>query len=146
GVELCRRIRTLPADHHVYAILLTSRNQREDLLAGLEAGADDYITKPFDHQELRARINPGLRVLSLQQALAHRVRDLEHALARVNQLQGLLPICSYCKSVRHDQGYWEQVDHYLAAHTDVQVSHGICPACYKDVIEPQLNLVRPSSH
>jgi DNA-binding response OmpR family regulator len=134
GPELCRRIRREQSRAHTYVLLLTARDSRADLIAGLDAGADDYLIKPFDPEELRARVHVGLRVLALQERLADRVVELEAALSRVNRLHGLLPICSYCKSVRTDQNYWEQVEDYLSQHTDVQFSHGICPACYDTVI------------
>jgi phosphoserine phosphatase RsbU/P len=142
GLELCRRIRALPASRLVYVILLTARSSREDVIRGLKAGADDYITKPCDHDELYARIQVGVRMLSLQQSLGDRVRELEDALASVNQLQGLLPMCCYCKCIRNDGNYWEQVEHYIAGHSELQFSHGICPSCYTKVIEPQLQAAR----
>ena len=129
GVEICRRIRAHPRLSSVYIILLTSRAAVEDVVQGLEAGANDYITKPFDAAELRARMQVGVRVVNLQTALAERIREVEDALSRVKQLQGLLPICSYCKKIRDDQNYWHQVESYVGKHTDARFSHGICPEC-----------------
>ena len=129
GVELCRRARTLKPLRSSYIILLTSRATKSDVVEGLESGADDYITKPFDPGELRARVHVGKRVIDLQTALAERLHNLEEAMARVNQLQGLLPICCYCKKVRDDQNYWHQVESYVARHVDVRFSHGVCPDC-----------------
>jgi phosphoserine phosphatase RsbU/P len=142
GLELCRRANHARAARPTYLVLLTGRSGRESVVRGLEAGAHDYITKPFDAHELSARVRVGLRVLALQQALADRVRELESALASVNQLQGLLPICTYCKSIRTDKDYWQQVEHYLADHTEAEFSHGICPGCYASVVEPQLTAMR----
>ncbi|MFO0844432.1 MAG: response regulator transcription factor [Gemmataceae bacterium] len=142
GLELCRRAGGLAASRPLYLILLTARAGREAVVRGLEAGAHDYITKPFDPDELSARVRVGLRVLALQRALADRVRESEAALASVKHLRGLLPICSYCKSIRSDQDYWQQVEHYLADHTAAEFSHGICPGCYERVIEPQLALFK----
>ena len=130
GLELCRRIRSTEPRAHLYVILLTARESHEDLLAGLNAGADDYLVKPFDPDEFRARIQVGRRVLGLQERLAERVAELETALSKVKQLQGLLPICTYCKRIRTDENYWQQVELYVGQHTDVRFSHGICPACY----------------
>ena len=121
GVELCRRVRAANLATPVYLILLTARSSRQDLVAGLEAGADDYLTKPFDPDELRARIHVGQRTLAL--------------IANIKKLTGLLPICSYCKRIRTDQDYWEQVDSYLTEHTGALFSHGICPSCLEKVIE-----------
>jgi phosphoserine phosphatase RsbU/P len=129
GVELCQRVRQTPALESCYIILLTQRGTRQDMVEGLEAGADDYLTKPFDPDELRARIQVGARVVKLQGALAERVRDLEDALQRVNQLHGLLPICCYCKRIRDDRNYWHQVESYIEVHSKAQFSHSICPEC-----------------
>jgi sigma-B regulation protein RsbU (phosphoserine phosphatase) len=139
GVELCRRLRALANFKAVYLILLTSRGSKEHILEGLRAGANDYVTKPFDHEELEARIGVGVQVVQLQSELAQRVSELEVALAQVQQLQGLLPICSYCKRIRDDQDYWHQVERYIGCHANVRFSHGICPDCWKEVVEPEFH-------
>ena len=134
GVELCRRLRGLQRSEPTYVILLTARHRKEDIVAGLDSGANDFIAKPFDRSELKARTRVGERVTILQRELADRVRALEAARDQVNQLCGLLPICSYCKSVRDDKNYWQQVDDYLLTHSDVRFTHGICPDCYRNAI------------
>ena len=139
GVELCRKVRALPGGGRFYLLLLTAKGEPGDLVTGLEAGADDYVVKPFDRQELRARVRAGERLVRLQEALALRVRELEEALAEVKTLQGILPICSYCKKVRDDQDYWQQVEGYLSKHSGVQFSHGICPHCWEAVVKPELD-------
>jgi DNA-binding response OmpR family regulator len=133
GLELCRRLRQDEARAHTYVILLTSRDARHDVVAGLEAGADDYLVKPFDLDELRARVQVGIRMVALQESLSARIVELQDAMSKVKQLSGLLPICSYCKRIRGDENYWEQVESFIAEHSDAQFSHGICPACYKTV-------------
>ncbi len=138
GIEVCRKVRERPAAEPSYLLLLTSRDAKADVVLGLQSGANDYLAKPYDRNELRARIEVGRTVLTLQQSLSARVRELEAALAQVTQLQGLLPICAYCKKIRDDGNYWEQVEHYIARHADVRFSHGICPDCYRDVVGPQL--------
>jgi phosphoserine phosphatase RsbU/P len=129
GIEICRRLRATPGFELVYVILLTSRGDREDLSDGLAAGANDYIAKPFDPVELEARVRVGERMVNLQSSLAARVTELEAALGEVRALQGLLPICSYCKKVRNEANYWEQVDSYLTSHSSLELTHGICPVC-----------------
>jgi DNA-binding response OmpR family regulator len=133
GLEVCRRVRQALRSESVYVILLTARSGREDIVAGLESGADDYIIKPADPDELRARVQTGRRIVELQARLAARVRELEEARSREKRLQGLLPICSYCKKIRSDQNYWQQVEEYLSDHADVLFSHGICPECFEAV-------------
>ena len=139
GVEVCREARNTPALKSAYIILLTSRGSKEDIVEGLEAGADDYVTKPFDHGELRARVQVGSRVVQLQSALADRVTELEEAIANVKQLQGLLPICCYCKKIRDDGNYWHRVESYITGHANVRFSHGICPDC-SEKLKADLNI------
>jgi len=142
GVEVCRRVRERASANPPYLILLTAKGQREDVIGGLEAGANDYVTKPFDRAELRARVEVGLRMATLQHALTDRVHELEEALIRVKQLQGLLPLCSYCKKIRNDGNYWQQVETYIGEHSGAQFSHSICPDCYQTVVKPELEQLR----
>jgi hypothetical protein len=88
-------------------------------------------------ESIGAPLVPADHVGYVQTMLAARVAELEEALTRVRQLRGLLPICSYCKKIRDDRNYWQQVEQYVSTHTDVQFSHGICPDCYRKVVEPQ---------
>jgi CheY-like chemotaxis protein len=133
GLEICRRLRETPGGKAAYVILLTSRDATCDLVEGLEGGADDYVVKPFRPEELRARVRAGLRVAALQRSLAERVADLEQALAEVNQLQGLLPICCYCKRIRDDGNYWQQLEGYISRRSNARFSHGICPECFEEL-------------
>jgi len=133
GPDVCRRVRQELPLANMYLLLVTARESRGDMVAGLDAGADDYIIKPFDPEELRARVAVGVRVLGLQQKLGERVAELQAALSNVKKLHGLLPICSYCKRIRGDDQYWQQVEGYIAEHSEAQFSHGICPACYATV-------------
>jgi len=135
GLELCRRAQRTGASRPIYIVMVTSAGDPADLAEGLEAGADDYIPKPFNRAELRARANVGLRMLALQESLALRVADLEEALASVKQLRGLLPMCSYCKKIRVDDTYWQQLETYIGAHSDARFSHGICPECFPHVLD-----------
>ncbi len=138
GVELCRRVRKTPQSAPPYLILLTSRDRTEDIVAGLESGANDYVSKPFNRQELKARIAVGRKVVELQCAAAEHVGKLESALAQVKQLQELLPICCYCKKIRGDQNYWQQVESYFLEHLEIRFSHGICPDCFHKAMEEKL--------
>ena len=121
GLELCRRIRAAHRPKYTYIILLTSVGGKSSYLVGMRAGADDFINKPFDEEQLAARLVVAERILNLQ--------------SQVNQLSGLLPICCVCKKVRDDKNYWEQVESYISKRTDARFSHGYCPDCLKKAMQ-----------
>lgn len=121
GLSLCRRIRKTRRDHYTSIILLTSLGGRANYLEAMNAGTDDFITKPFDEEQLSARLAVAERVLGLRQ--------------HVRQLEELLPICAYCKQIRDEQDSWHSVESYIAERSEANTkfSHGICPGCLKKV-------------
>ncbi len=133
GLELCRRVRALDLPSYVYIILWTALTQKENVIQGLDAGADDYITKPFDRTELLARVRAGERIIQLEKSLRQKNKELSEALAQVKQLKGIVPICMHCKKIRNDENYWQQVEEYVAEHTEADFSHSICPECLEKI-------------
>ena len=129
GAEVCRRVRGEADLHYIYLILLTARGRKEDRIQGFDAGADDYLTKPFETQDLRARVSVGRRILDLQSALTSKVDELQDALRQVKQLQGLLPICMHCKKIRDDESIWHQLEAYIEHRCDAAFTHSLCPGC-----------------
>jgi phosphoserine phosphatase RsbU/P len=127
GIELTRRIRAEPRERYTYILMLTALNGRDRYLDGMKAGADDFLTKPLDREELYARLRVAGRILGLQTA--------------VQRLEGLLPICSYCKKIRDEEQQWRQVEEYVSKKTEATFSHGICPDCYERHLRPQLDRV-----
>ncbi len=146
GIELCRRARAHPDLKRLYLIMLTSMTRPDEIVAGLQSGADDYVVKPFKAPELHARIDAGARMVALQAELGQRVSELQKALSEVKQLSGIVPICSYCKKIRDDTNYWERVEDFFARHTEAKFSHSFCPECYEKFVKPQLSEmgIRPS--
>lgn len=128
GPEVCRLVRQA-AGPPKYLILLTSREDSAAVVTGLTAGANDFVRKPFDEQELRARVSVASRVVAAERQLAERVTELEAALKEVRRLKELLPMCAWCKSIRNDSNYWQRVEDYLAETTGTKFTHGICPSC-----------------
>ena len=124
GIELCRRIRARRQPRYTYVILVTMVGGKEPYLEGMDAGADDYFSKPFDPDELRARLRVAERVLNLQEELAH--------------LRGLLSICAYCKAIRDEHDAWVPVEQYIQERTPAFFSHGICPHCYGSEVRPEI--------
>lgn len=107
GVEVCGIVRQAASAMPTYIILLTAKTEKEDIVAGLEAGADDYLTKPFVRSELRARMEVGVRVVNLQKKLADRVEELNQALAERERADALQRASEnrYRHLVEHSQGF-----------------------------------------
>ncbi len=129
GVEVCKRIKEHNAHSFAYVIILTAKTQTEDIVKALDCGADDYITKPFVAAELRARVMAGERIVTLERSLRKSIVELEQALSEVKTLQGILPVCAWCKRVRDDSDYWHTVEEYISNHSEAEISHSICPTC-----------------
>jgi len=126
GLDLCKRIRAANRPQYTYIILLTSVTGKSGYLVGMKAGADDFLTKPFEEDMLAARLVAAERILNLQ--------------SQVKQLSGLLPICCVCKKVRDDKNYWQQVESFIVKRTDAKFSHGYCPDCFKKVVSEIENM------
>lgn len=129
GVEVCAGVRQRDNQPYIYMMLLTALMKKRHIMEGLEGGADDFVNKPFDADELYARIKAGQRVVALERTLQRRVDELQEALAHVKKLKQLLPICMYCKKIRDDGDYWRQIEEYIHTETGADFSHGICPDC-----------------
>jgi DNA-binding response OmpR family regulator len=129
GLELCRRLRARLGRDYVYFILLSGilpseENQKE----AIEAGVDDFLHKPLDPLRIAMRLHVAERIVQYA--------------TQVRQLEEFLPICGYCKKVRDDQNYWQQIESYINARTGTDFSHSVCPDCYTSVIKPQLEELR----
>ena len=140
GLQVLRLVRANPTRKPPYIIMLTVKSKKADIIAGLDAGADDYLLKPFDAGELQARVEVGRRMIEIQSSLEASLEELRQALDQnkmllqqafdqIKTLRGIVPICAYCKKIRDDKGYWSQVEKYVSEHTDAKFSHGICPQC-----------------
>ncbi len=109
----------------MYFILISSNPvTKENRRLAWTAGVDDFLAKPVDADELGMRLHVAERILGLSE--------------EVKQLTSFLPICGYCKKIRDDKKYWQDVEAYFSQHQGTQFSHGICPECYDRVMAPQL--------
>ena len=129
GLELCRRVRGRVRAEYSYFILLTGNdatasNQRE----AADAGVDDFLTKPLNFDELWTRLRVAERILRYA--------------TQVKQLEEMMPICSYCKKIRDDQNYWQQIEGYINERTGSEFSHSVCPDCYQRVVMPELESLK----
>lgn len=119
----------LRKDHNIPVIFLTAYSSDSVLQNAKVSGPFGYLLKPFEERELQITIEMGLYKHKMEQEREQLVRDLQEALAKVKTLSGLLPICSSCKRIRDDRGYWSAVETYVSRNSDVRFSHGLCPGC-----------------
>jgi len=127
GPTLCGLIRK--QNIYRYVLMVTARSRKEDIISGLNSGADDFLTKPVHIGEFHARLRVGQRLLELEETLGSKIQQLSAALEHVKQLQGMLPICMHCKRVRNDQQIWERVETYIEQRSDATFSHALCNEC-----------------
>lgn len=133
GLEASRRI----MKHCPTAIIVLTAYESKDLIdEARAAGVGAYMVKPSNRAEIEralaiatARVGDIIRLKKLNQELETRTRELEQSLAEIKSLKGILPICSHCKKIRDDEGYWKQLEAYIRDHTNAEFSHGICPDC-----------------
>jgi CheY-like chemotaxis protein len=131
GFETCRRLKQQATTHAIPVIFMTALADTADKVKGFAAGGVDYVTKPFQPEELLARVQAHTTVYLLQKELRRKNSELEAALSQVKRLSGLLPICASCKKIRDDQGYWQDVAVYIQDHSEAELSHGLCADCAK---------------
>lgn len=152
GYETCIRLKNKPGIPDIPVIFLSARNEMADKVKAFSLGGVDYITKPFQQEEVMARVRTHLALLTAQRSLWRKNAALEHeivqrkkaeteqerlitelkkALSEIKQLSGLLPICVFCKKIRDDNDYWFQLEEYISVRSEVEFSHGLCPACMK---------------
>lgn len=129
GFETCKKIKEDTSLADIPVIFMTALNEMKDMLTAFAAGGVDYVTKPFQQEEVLARISTHLTISDLQHQLIQKNKHLEGMLLEVKTLQGILPICSRCKMIRDDKGYWKQVELYVAEHSNAKFSHSYCPSC-----------------
>jgi sigma-B regulation protein RsbU (phosphoserine phosphatase) len=117
GLQLCEKIRARPKSDYTYFILLTAINtSRDNIRQAMDAGVDDFLKKPLDREAIMMRLRVAERILEFT--------------TQIRALKELLPICMYCKRIRDDQDYWQQVESYIHTNTGTNFSHGICPECF----------------
>jgi DNA-binding response OmpR family regulator len=124
GPGLCRKVRSRDSDTYTYIILLTAIDKRSGYVQGIEAGADDFVSKPCGTDELELRLTVAQRILSLER--------------EAGTLAGLLPLCPGCNQIRTGEEQWQPVEGYLMRKTEAQFSHGVCPECFEKHLRPQL--------
>ncbi len=131
GFDCCRAIKQNPDWRDIPVIFLTAQRESDFIVRGFEAGGSDYVVKPFESSELLARVRLQLELKLKQDELKRRNDELEAAIGRIKHLEGIIPICMYCKKIRGDDSSWQQLERYISEHSDALFSHGICPDCFR---------------
>ena len=140
GTEICRQIKADPFLKSAFVVLMSGlKISSVEQAEGLDVGADGYIARPVSNQELKARINSTVRILTAERERDHLILELREALSKVKQLSGLLPICMHCKKIRDDKGYWSRIETYIQNHSEAEFSHSICREC-AETLYPDMNL------
>uniref|UniRef100_C6E1J5 Response regulator receiver protein n=1 Tax=Geobacter sp. (strain M21) TaxID=443144 RepID=C6E1J5_GEOSM len=145
GFDVCKIIQANPDFIDIPVIFLTAMDTPQGARQGLAVGAIDYLTKPVDLELLKLRVR---NLVSLKQRtdlvreqrdlLARQKEELEAALARVRLLEGVIPICMFCKKIKDDQESWRQLEDYVSQHSEVMFSHSACPECF----EKEMNSIK----
>jgi CheY-like chemotaxis protein len=133
GIDAADKIRTGLA---IPVIFLTAHSGQNALERAKVTEPFGYLLKPYDIKELRSTIEMTLYKATMERRFRRVAEErerlidqLQEALAQVKKLSGLLPICSSCKRIRDDKGYWNQIEAYIRNHSDADFSHSICPEC-----------------
>lgn len=146
GFEVCRQLKADPQLRDIPVIFITALGQGAEESQGLQLGAADYITKPFNPELVKLRVRNHLELKCRHDALELRTKELEQALAEIKVLKGILPICASCKKIRNDSGIWSQLETYISEHSDAEFSHGICPDCMKSLYPEQYARMEARRH
>lgn len=132
GVEVCKRVKEMDCENPPYIILLTSRDSKKDIVKGFDAGADDYMTKPFNDDELRARVRVAERLVRTQSSLSETVGELRNALNQLEILDSGVEACGACRKIKNNEdGCWHNFDEIVVGDLDSRFIATICPECQK---------------
>lgn len=142
GFQACEILKGSDETRSIPIIFLTALNESDTLLKGFSSGGVDYITKPFNSPELVARVRTHAELKRTRDMLEQKNEELKKTLEELKTLKGLLPICSNCKKIRDDGGYWQTLEKYIMQHSDATFTHSLCNECmvklYPDVAESVL--------
>ncbi len=146
GFQVCRKLKETPKTKDIPILFLTAKSEQDDIVRGFQEGAADYLTKPFNTAELVVRVKTQIAlrhaqgvILKRNAELEEKNRELEQLLeenqranSEIKILRGILPICSHCKKIRNDEGYWTQIESYISTHSEAEFTHGMCIDCARE--------------
>lgn len=147
GFEVCQKLKKEPKTQEIPILFLTAKSEQDDIIRGLQHGAVDYLTKPFNTAELIARVKTQMSLRKAHRIILERNTELEkknkelerllnenqQAKSEIKTLRGILPICAQCKKIRNDEGYWTAIESYISKHSDAEFTHGMCQDCAEEL-------------
>ena len=136
GIDAAEKIRAL---FNIPVIYLSAHSDEGTLQRAKVTEPFGYIVKPFRERDLYIAIEFALYKSKMDSERKASMHQLQDAFSRIRTLQGLIPVCAWCKKVRDDKGYWEQLEEYISQHTDADFTHGICPDCIEKVETEEKN-------
>lgn len=132
GFEVCQELKKNPLTEDIPVIMLTIMDQDHNEAKGFDLGIADYISKPINRTKLLTRVKNQLELKRQRELLQKKNQELQDAIGQIKTLRGIVPICSFCKQIRNDKGYWQQVEEYIRNHSEAEFSHSVCPTCMKE--------------
>jgi CheY-like chemotaxis protein len=141
GFETAELMRGTEKTRQVPIIFVTAiSTEQQHVFKGYEAGAVDYLFKPIVPEFLRTKVRVFCELFQQKNIIRKQLREIEEKnellqkrLDEIKQLRGILPICSKCKKIRNDKGYWEMIEVYISKHSGAAFSHGLCPECAENL-------------
>jgi two-component system, response regulator PdtaR len=135
GAEAARQIR---AESKLPVVFLTANSDDVTVFKARDTDPFGYVLKPFEDRSLRIAIEMALYKHRVEREREEMIRRLQEALERVKTLEGMLPVCAWCKNVRSDEGNWMTVDQFLRTRSNLEISHGVCPTCAANMGDPHV--------
>lgn len=122
GFTICEKLKENPKSQDIPVLFMTVKRDTNDIIKGFQIGAVDYLIKPINYKELTARVKTHTNIRKT-------IEKLKNAQHEIRTLTGMLPICSHCKKIRDDKGYWNEVDEYFSSKSSLEFKENICPVC-----------------
>lgn len=132
GIEVCLKLKNNPDHLNIYVMMMSGiKISSDDQADGLDAGADGYIARPVSNRELISRVTSMVRLIRVERKNDCYLNELKQAMDKIKVLSGVIPICMYCKQIRDDKGYWNQLEEFISSHSDALFSYCVCDDCLK---------------
>ena len=129
GFEVAAELLKKYQNNNIPIIFVTALAHLRDRIEGFRVGGVDYISKPYEELEVLARVKTHVELGRIRKEQEQLIVELKETLSEVSSLRGLIPICTNCKNIRDDKGYWIQVEKYMSEHSEAEFTHSICPSC-----------------